>query len=328
MKQYRSSIVGVVIGFALITGVTHVAAQQAYPSKPIRIIVPLVPGGGTNNVARLIAERMKESIGQPAVVENRPGANSVIGSDAVARAAPDGYTLLVNSTTHVILPFVEAKLPFDTLQDFAPVATLGRVRFMMLIHPSMPVKTVKEFIVFAKARPGQINFSSSGSASASRIAGEVFNMLAGVKMQNIPYKGGAQGVADLVGGHVQVAFQSPNLAGPLVNAGRLRALAVTGETRVSVVQHVPTFAEAGMPTYNENSWHGMWAPAATPKAVVDRLNSEISRLQNTPELKSLYEKQGLETFISAPEQFAAFLKEETTKTAKVVKTMNLKFQPD
>jgi tripartite-type tricarboxylate transporter receptor subunit TctC len=318
----------VVVGALLLAIAGQAAAQQTYPSKPIRIIVPLVPGGSTNNISRFIADKMKETLGQLVVVENRPGGNSVIGSEAVARAAPDGYTLLVNSGTHVILPFVEPKLPFDVLKDFAPVATLSRVRYTMVVHPSMPAKTVKEFIAFAKSRPGQINFAASGTASGSRIAGEVFNLLGGVKMQMIPYKGGAQAVADLIGGHVQVAFNSPNLVAPLVGSGRLRALAVSGESRVSVLPQVPTFIEAGMPAYKEIGWQGLWAPAATPSAVIDRLNGEVAKIQNAPDMKSLYEKQGLESFISTPGQFDAILKEESAKIAKLVKEANLKFQSE
>jgi tripartite-type tricarboxylate transporter receptor subunit TctC len=190
------------------------------------------------------------------------------------------------------------------------------------------VKTIKEFIAFAKPRPRQIDFASSGTASGSRIAGEVFNMLAGVRMQNIPYKGGAQAIADVIGGHVQVSFNSPNLSAPYIQAGRLRALAVTGEGRLDVLPQVPTFAEAGLPAYNEVGWQGMFAPPATPKAVVDRLNSEVNRVQGAADVKAMYGKQGLEPFVTTPEKFAVALREESAKLAKLVKTANLKFQPN
>ena len=291
----------------------------------IRIIVPLVPGGSTNNIARMVGEKLKENMGQPVIVENRPGGNSVIGSEAVVRAAPDGHTLLVNSGTHVILPFVEPKPAFDPIKDFAPVATLARTRYVMLVHPSVPARTVQEFIAFAKPRPGQINFASSGAASGSRLAGEVFNMVAGVRMQNIPYKGGAQALTDLIGGHVQVSFNSPNISAPHVSSARLRALAITGETRLGLMPQVRTFIEAGLPTYNEIGWQGMFAPAATPKAVVDKLAAEIVRMQAAPDFKATYEKQGLEAFVSTPDEFAAMLKTETAKLAKLVKTANIKF---
>ncbi len=319
------SIAGMFVGAVLAMVTTPVVAQQPYPSKVIRIIVPLVPGGSTNNITRMVADKLKENVGQPVIVENRPGGNSILGSELVARAAPDGYTLLVNSGTHVILPLVEPKLPFDPIKDFAPVATLSRTRYVMLVHPSVPAKTMKEFIAFAKPRPGQIDFASSGTASGSRIAGEVFNMLAGVRMQNIPYKGGAQAVSDLIGGHVHVSFNSPNLSAPYINAGRLRPLAITGENRLDLLPQVPTFREAGLPAYNEIGWQGMFAPAAAPKAIVDRLNAEIAKMQNAPDFKAMYQKRGLETFVSTPEQFAAILKAESAKLAKLVKTANLKF---
>ena len=303
-----------------------VVAQQPYPSKMIRIIVPLVPGGSTNNIARMVGEKLKENMGQPVIVENRPGGNSVIGSEAVVRAAPDGHTLLVNSGTHVILPFVEPKPAFDPIKDFAPVATLARTRYVMLVHPSVPARTVQEFIAFAKPRPGQINFASSGAASGSRLAGEVFNMVAGVRMQNIPYKGGAQALTDLIGGHVQVSFNSPNISAPHVSSAKTPGPCDYGRDASGLdARRYATFIEAGLPTYNEIGWQGMFAPAATPKAVVDKLAAEIVRMQAAPDFKATYEKQGLEAFVSTPDEFAAMLKTETAKLAKLVKTANIKF---
>jgi tripartite-type tricarboxylate transporter receptor subunit TctC len=325
MHQHLNGAVRMVAGCVLALTVSGVCAQQPFPNKTIRIIVPLVPGGSTNNLARIISEKLRDGLGQPVIVENRPGGNSVVGSEAVARAAPDGYTLLVNSSTHTIIPFVEPKLPYDTLKDFAAVAALSRTRYMMLVHPSLPAKTVKEFIAFAKPRPGQINFASSGSASGSRLAGEVFNMVAGVRMQNIPYKGGAQAVTDLIGGHVHVSFNSPNLSAPYVNSGRLRGLAIAGENRLALMPDVPTFAQAGLPAWNELAWYGLFAPADTPRAVVDRLSSEIARIQAAADVRDVLDKQGLESFVTTPEQFATFLRTETAKIAKLVKSANLKF---
>lgn len=325
MHQRSSIAVRAFVGVFLATMATYVAAQQPYPSKLIRIIVPLIPGGSTNNLARLFAEKLKESLGQPVIVENRPGGNTIIGTEAVARSAPDGYTLLVQSGTHVIIPFVEPKLPYDPLKDFAPVATLTRVRYVMLVHPSVPAKTLKEFIAFARARPSQINFASSGSASGSRLAGEMFNMLAGVRMQNIPYKGGAQAMSDLIGGHVHVSYNSLMISAPHVNSGKLKGLAISGETRHALLPQVPTFIESGLPAYNEMGWQGMFAPAATPKPVVDKLSADIARMLAAPDFKDTLEKQGVEPFISTPEQFAAMLKAETGKLVKLVKTANIKF---
>jgi tripartite-type tricarboxylate transporter receptor subunit TctC len=325
-RRHSSSIVLALVGCVLATLVNCASGQQPYPSKAIRVVVPLVPGGSTDNVARIVADKMRESFAQPVIVENRPGGNSSLGTEAVARAAPDGYTLLIQSGTHVVLPFVEHSLRYDPLKDFAPVASLASTRYVMLVHPSVPAKTLKEFIAFAKARPGQINFASSGSASGSRIAGEVFNMLAGVRMQNIPYKGGAQALTDAIGGHVHVSYNSPAISAPHINSGRLRGLAISGNPRLPLLSQVPTFIEAGLPDYNEMGWHGMFAPVATPRAVVEKLSADISRILAAPDLRDRFEKQALEPFDSTPERFAAMLKAETAKLDKLVKTANIKFE--
>ncbi len=324
MQQRRSAVLALA-GCVLAAMASVVAAQQPYPNKPIRIIVPLVPGGSTNNIARLVGEKLRESLGQPVIIENRPGANSIVGTEAVARAAPDGYTVLVQSATHTIIPFVEPALPYDPIKDFAAVASLARTRYVMLVHPSVPVKTVKDLIAHAKAYPGVLNFGSSGSSSGSRLAGEVFNMLAGVDMKNIPYKGSGQMQVDLLAGRIQVSFSSTLVAAPLVNSGKLTGLAISGENRLSLMPQVPTFIESGLPAFNEQAWFGMFAPAATPKPVVDRLSNEIARMQSGPEVRDFFEKQGLESLIMTPEQFTAFLKADVTKLAKLVKTANLKF---
>jgi tripartite-type tricarboxylate transporter receptor subunit TctC len=326
VRLYPSIVVQALGGCVLATLVTCALAQQPYPSKPIRVVVPLVPGGSTDTVARMIADRMREGYAQPVIIENRSGGNSIPGTEAVAGAAPDGYTLLVQSGTHVVLPFVEPRLRYDPLKDFAPVASLASTRYVMLLHPSVPVKTLKAFIAFVKVRPAQINFASSGSASGSRIAGEVFNMLAGVRMQNIPYKGGAQALTDTIGGHVQVSYNSPALAAPHVNAGRLRGLAISGDPRLPLLPQVPTFIEAGLPAYNEMGWHGMFAPAATPRAVIEKLAADIGRILASPDLKARFDKQALEPFVSTPETFSAMLKAETAKLTRLVKSANIKFE--
>jgi tripartite-type tricarboxylate transporter receptor subunit TctC len=322
----EGTVIQALVGCVLATLSSGIAAQQPYPAKAVRIVVPTVPGGSTDHVARMVAEKLRESFGQPVIVDNRPGGNGIAGTEAVARAAPDGYTLLVQSGTHVVLPFVEPKLRYDPLKDFAPVASLTSTRYVMLVHPSVPAKTLKEFIAFAKARPGQVNFASSGTASGSRIAGEVFNMLAGVRMQNIPYKGGAQALTDAIGGHVHVTYNSPAISAPHVNSGRLRGLAISGDPRLSLLPQVPTFIEAGLPAYNEMGWQAMFAPAATPRPVVEKLSAEIARMLAAPDLRDRFDKQALEPFVSSQEKFLAMMKAETAKLAKLVKTTNIKFE--
>jgi tripartite-type tricarboxylate transporter receptor subunit TctC len=313
---------------AIISAMTMCAgaqpSAQAYPAKPIHIIVPLTPGGSTNNIARLLADKLKESWGQPVIVENRPGGNTIIGTEAVARAAPDGYTLLVASNTHVIIPLLVPKLPFDTLKDFAPVGTLALSRYVMVVNPSVPANTLQEFIVLAKARGSDVNYGSSGSGSGANIAGETFNVLAGVRMQHIPYKGGAQSLTDVIGGHVQASFNTPMIAAPYLNAGRLKALAITGETRLPLLPQVPTFSEAGLPAYNEKAWQGVFAPAGTPKPIVDKLSAEIARILSSPGTREMLEHQGVEPFISTPEQFAVMINAETAKLSKLIKAANIK----
>jgi tripartite-type tricarboxylate transporter receptor subunit TctC len=301
-------------------------AQETYPNKPIRIIVPLTPGGSTDNMARLLAEKLRASWGQSVIVENRPGANTIIGTEAVARAAPDGYTLLVVSNTHDIIPLLVPNIPYDPVKSFTPVATLASARFVMLVHPSVPANTLQEFIALAKTKPGQLNFGSSGTGSGAFIAGEVFNMLTGVRMQHIPYKGGAQSMTDAIGGQVQVSFNTPMIAAPYVTSGKLKALAVSGKTRLSLLPQVPTFSEAGLPAFDERAWQGVFVPAGTPTPIVDKLSAEIARILASPSVKQLLDKEGVEPFISTPEQFAALINADTTKLTKLIKASNIKLE--
>jgi tripartite-type tricarboxylate transporter receptor subunit TctC len=302
----------------------HSAAQQPYPNRPLRVVVPVVPGGAADTVSRILADKLKE-LGQPVMVDNRPGGNEMIAMEFVSRAPADGHTLFVQSKTHVIFAFVEPDAPLQPMKAFAPVAPLVRTRPVMVVHPSLPAKTLREFIAFAKTRSGQIQFASAGTNTASRFSGEIFNMLAGVKMQNIPYKGAGQSLTDLVGGHVHVAFYTPAAIGPLVKSGRLRALAISGESRLPAMGEVPTFAEAGLPSYKEFGWQGVFVAAATPKPIVDRLSAEIAQFQAAADVKSLYEKQGLETFVMTSEQFTAYVKAESVTLDKVIKTGDIKF---
>jgi len=303
-----------------------VAAQQAYPSKPIRIIVPVAAGGSTSNVARLLAQKLTEAWGQQVIVENRAGGNTIIGTEAAAKSAPDGYTLLVPSNTHVIIPLLVPNLPFDAIRDFAPVATLASNKFVLLVHPSVPANTLQQFIALAKARPGLLNYGSAGSGSGGHLAGEAFIMHAGVKMQHIPYKGGAQALADLIGGQVQLSFQTPISSLPHIKSGKLKGLAISGERRLATLPQVPTFIEGGLPAYDEKSWQGVFAPAGTPKPIIDKLSAEIAKMLTAPDVKEKLDNQGVEPFISNAEQFAAMIKAETAKLVKIIKAANIKFE--
>jgi tripartite-type tricarboxylate transporter receptor subunit TctC len=302
------------------------AAAQAYPNRPIRIIVPLTPGAGVDNGARFLAERLRESMGQSVIVENKPGANSVIGTNFVAKAPPDGYTLLFVANAHVIVPLAAAKLPYDAAKDFVPVATLAYTPYVLLVNPSLGVNTVQQFVQYAKARPGQLNFGSSGVGAGSHMAGEVFIAMNGLQMQHIPYKGGGQAMTELMGGQIQASWNTVNASAQHHKSGRVKALAVSGEGRASAMPDVPTFAEAGMPDYNERAWLGLFAPAGTPKAIVDRLNAEVAKVLRSPNIKETLEGLGLLPLQTTPEQFGEMLRKETAMYAPIVKAANIRIE--
>ncbi|MGF6372901.1 tripartite-type tricarboxylate transporter receptor subunit TctC [Paraburkholderia sp. RAU6.4a] len=324
MYQLSRNTVRALVGFVLAVLSLYAVAQQSYPSKQIRIIVPLTPGGSTDSMARLLAEKLRESWGQSVIVENHPGANTIIGTELAARSAPDGYTLLVVSNTHDIIPLLKPNLPYDPVKSFVPVATLASARFVMLIHPSVPVNNLQQFIALAKSKPGQLNFGSSGSGSGAHIAGEVFDELAGVQMQHIPYKGGAQSMTDAIGGQVQVSFNTPMIAAPYIKSGQLKALAVSGKTRLALLPQVPTFSEAGLPAYDERAWQGVFVPAGTPRPIVEKLSAEIARILTSSSVKQQLEKEGVEPLISTPDQFAALINSDTQKLSKLVKSGSIK----
>lgn len=299
-------------------------AQPAYPNKPIRLIIPFPPAGGTDTVARLVGAKVTESWGQQVFVDNRPGGNTIIGTDALAKAAPDGYTIMLTSNIHVISPNLLPKLPYDSVKDFAPIATVSSLELVLTVHPSLPVKNLQEFIALAKARPGQLNYASSGSGGPTHLAGESFKLMAGVQMQHIPYKGAGPALNDLIGGQVQLYFTVPvNVVG-FIKGGRLRGIAVTGEARLPALPQVPTFTEAGLAGFDFRTWYGILAPAGTPKAIVDKLSAEISRIVVTPEILEKLASQGMSPFISTPDQFAALIKADLAKFAIIVKAANIK----
>jgi tripartite-type tricarboxylate transporter receptor subunit TctC len=294
-----------------------------WPNKPVRIIVPFAAGGGTDLVARLTAQKLTEKYGQPFVVENRPGAGGSVGTDLVAKSKPDGYTLAVVSGSHTINPSLYKTLPYDTRKDFAAVSNLVSGPALMVVHPSVPASNVREFIALLKARPAGYAFASSGNGSPPHMGGELFNALAGVDMVHVPYKGNGPAYSDLIGGQVQVMF--PNIATALqhVMSGKLKALAVTSKERSRIAPEIPTVAESGLPGYELNSWFGLLAPAGTPAAIVNRLQQDIAKFYQQPELRDSLMAQGVEPLASKPGEFTAQIQSEIDYWARMFKRMKV-----
>ncbi len=294
------------------------AFAQGYPSRPVKIMVGVPPGGPTDTVARAIAPDLAEALGQPVVIENRPGASAVIATDAVAKAPPDGYTLAFIYITHATNPTLMASLPYDTLRDFAPVSLVGWQSMMLLAHPSLPARTVQEVIALAKAQPGKLDYGASDSGSAPHLAGELFKMLTGTDLTPVYYKGTAPALTDLIAGHIPLMFVSNVSALPQVKSGKLKALAVTGRARAEVAPDIPTVAESGVPGYEVYGWYGIAAPARTPRAVIERLQGEVAKIARDPKMKSRLAGQGLELIGNTPEAFDAFIRAELAKWAEVL----------
>ena len=318
----RILAVGVLMAFASLA-----AAQQAYPNKPIRFIVPFPPGGSSDPVARLVGQKLSESWGQQVIVDNRPGGNTVMGSEALAKSPPDGYTiLLVTPTTHVINSLLLQNLPYDSISDFAPVTTLTKSEYVLVLNPLVPANTLPEFIALVKSKPGELNYASSGTGTGTHLAGELFNIGAGVKIQHIPYKGGGQSLTDLMGGRVQLSFSVPIALIPHIKSGKLKAIAITGETRFSRLPQVPTFAEGGLPGYDLKSWQGIFLPGRTPRAIIDKLSTEIGRIMAMPDVGEKLDAQGMTPVVSTPEQFAEMINTDVARFAKIIKTANIKVE--
>jgi tripartite-type tricarboxylate transporter receptor subunit TctC len=304
------------------------AAAQGYPSKPIRIVVPYPPGGPLDIMARAIGQKLTEAWGQPVVVDNRPGAGGNIGADLVAKSTPDGYTLLMGAVaTHAINPTLYGHVPYDPVKDFLPVALVAQVPNVLVVNPSVPAGTVKDLIELARARPGNLNFGSGSTGSTGHLAGELFNIMAGVKMVHIPYKGGAPAMADLLAGQIQLMFDNLANALPNVRAGKLRALAVTTLARSPALPDLPTIAESGLPGFDLTTWFGLMAPAGTPPGIVTKLNAEIVRDLNAKDMRERLEKMGAGVPANnTSEHFAAFIRDEAAKYAKVVRESGAKVE--
>ncbi|NDP42329.1 MAG: tripartite tricarboxylate transporter substrate binding protein [Aromatoleum sp.] len=315
MKTMISLFAGVALA-----ALASAAGAQAWPSKPIKWIVPFAPGGTTDILARTVAEKLQGVLGQPVVIENKPGAGGAVGAEFTAKAAPDGYTIMGGTiSTHAINASLYAKLPYDPVKDFAPITLIARVPNMLVINPEVPAKDVKELIALMKANPGKYSFASSGNGTSQHLSGELFKSMAGVEMQHIPYKGSPPALQDVVGGQVTMTFDNITTAWPLAKAGKLRALAVTTAKRSSVAPEVPTLAESGLPGFEVGSWQGVFAPAGTPPQIVRRLNVEIVKILNLPDVRERLSGLGAEIVADSPEEFGALVKSEVVKWADVVK---------
>lgn len=325
MNTAHTTARNIVASLLILWFTTHAAAQLAYPVKPIRIISPYAPGGTTDIMARLIGPKLTESWGQPVIVDNRPGGNTIIGSEALVKSPPDGYTLLSILTSHVIVPNL-APTPYDVIKDFAGVATIASTQLVLVVHPSIPAKNLQELVALAKSKPGQLNYGSGGSGTVTHLAGEFFNMQAGVKTQHIPYKGSAQALTDLMGGQVHMYYSPPIVALPHIKSGRLKAIALTGDSRLGALPGIPTAVESGLKGFVLNIWYGLLAPAATPAAILTRLNHEVGKALALPDLREKLTSQGMAPYISTPEQFAALIKADHAKFQRIIKTANIKLE--
>ncbi len=316
-----------VVSILVLSIAARMALGQAYPSKPIRMAVPFAAGAGSNDImARLIAQKLSESFGQQVVVDNRPGASGVIGCDIVAKAQPDGYTVLMMSLTFAVNPSLFRKLPFDSERDFAPVTMVASAPLMLVVHPSVPAKSVAELVAYAKANPDKLNFGSGGPGATPHLAGEMFKMMAGIRITHIPYKGGAPALADLVGGQIQLMLENIPGTLPFVKAGKLRALAVTDKKRSPVVPDLPPHDEAGLKGYELVGWNGLFLPSYTAKPVVTKLYSETRQALTLPDIKERLAQMGAEGVGDMPEQFAVFIKAEIAKWAKVVQAAGIQVE--
>ncbi len=318
MRKARATIPALVL-FCAATA----AWAQTYPAKPIRIVVGFPPGGGNDIIARLVATKMQEAWGQPVVIDNKPGANSIIAAEFVAKSAPDGYTLLVNATGGMsVNPVLYAKLPYDSLKDFVPISMVGSFPLVLVVHPSVPANSVQELVAYAKANPGKLNYSSG--STAFQVASEMFKQMTGTDLRHIPYKGSAASITAVIAGDVQMTIvDTPPLVSQ-VKAGRVRALAVTSAKRASAMSELPTIAESGVPGYEMMLWIGVFAPAGTPRDVAAKLNAEVVRIVRLPDIREKLDAMGVEALGNTQEQMAEWIRREIARYAPVVKAANIK----
>ena len=316
--------VALLVSLALALLAAASAHAQTYPARPVKIIVPFAVGGPADIYARFLGAKLQDALGQPFVVENRPGAGAVVGSDAVAKSAPDGYTLLMMSNTHTVNETLIPKKPYELMRDLAPINGVNYSDLLMVVHPSVPAGNLKEFLALAKAKPKELNYASSGPGTPYHMAGELFKAMAGVDIVHVPYKGSDGARTGILGGQVHMMIDAITTMAPNVSAGKLKALGTTGKSRSSVLPDVPTVSEAGVPGYEAGIWLGLMAPAATPKPILERLNAEVGRIIQAPEVKENWMKQGAVPMSMTLDQFDRFLRDEIVKWAKVVKISGAK----
>ncbi len=308
----------------LLVGLWLNAPAHAYPDRPVHLIVPYPPGGTADSLTRIVAQKLGETLGQQVVVENRPGAGSIIGTEAAAKAAPDGYTLLMTSAGLTINASLYANLPYDTAQAFSPVSLVVTSPNLLVVNPDVPVSSVRELIALAKSKPGQLNYASAGTGTGTHLSGELFKSMAGVDIVHIPYKGDAPALLDVLAGRVEMLFIGPSPSMPHIKAGKLRALAVTTARRSSVAPDLPTVAESGLPGFEVNAFQGVVAPAGTPKEIVSRLHAAIVEILRVPDVRERLTGQGFDPVGSTPEEFGAFLERELAKWAKLIQAIGLR----
>jgi tripartite-type tricarboxylate transporter receptor subunit TctC len=317
------SMVAIAIGMTIVAGI---AAAQSYPVRPVRVVVPSSPGGGTDIIARIVMPRLAERLGQSVIVNNRPGAASIIGNEVVAKASPDGYTLLLGISTITILPFTHKKLPYDVLRDFAPISQTIAAPNIIVVHPSLPVRTTKDLIAFARARPGQLNFGSPGTGSNPHLSMALFNVMSGVEMVHIAYKGSGPAITDLLAGHIVVMTATMLTGMPHVRSGRLRALATTGARRSAAAPDYPTVAESGLPGYEAVQWYGLFAPAGVSGEIIARLQAQVAAVVHMPEIAQKFAADGAAPVGSTPEEFGRYIRAEMNKWEKVVRAARIQSQ--
>lgn len=318
------SIIKALFGGIVLSAAFSAAAADVYPSKPIKWVVPFTPGGAMDTMARTLGEKMSQSMKQPIVIENRPGAGGVVGSTTVARSEPDGYTMMIVSIGHAVNPSLYPKLSYDPIKDFEPVSLVGIVPNVLVVNPSIKANNVSELVALAKQQPGKLTFASAGSGTTIHLAGELFASMANVDILHVPYKGSAPAVTDLMGNQVDMMFDSVSSAKPYVDAGRLKPLAVTTAKRSSALPNVPTVAEAGIKGYELSGWYAVFVPARTPQPIVNRINDELVKALKQPDVKARFTQIGAEPVGSSPAELAKYLKSESAKWSEIVRARNIK----